>query len=82
MSHDMGTPEGRLAAAQSLTPEKYDEAMRRFREKSIICTVNGHDIRLIEGGRFGPLYAVGDTDKAFTTMEDARLCANETGHVF
>jgi len=77
MNYDMGTPEGRLAAAESLTPEEYNRAMDAYRRRAVVCTVNGHDIRTA-GSRFGLLYAVGDTGRAFMTMEAARACANST----
>jgi hypothetical protein len=75
-SFDMATPAGRLEAATHLTPADYVALLERHRVQTTICTVNGRDIRIINSQRFGTLYTVAGTDKAFQALSDARAFAN------
>lgn len=72
MSHDLDTPEGRLAAIEALGPEAYNAAMQAHQQKNTVETVNGHALRYVQTERFGRLVMVGSTGKAFTTLDAAR----------
>lgn len=69
------TPEGRLAAAESLGPDGYNAAMKAHHKASEIATVNGYGIRSV-ASRFGRLFMVVGTDAAFSTIEAATAHAN------
>jgi hypothetical protein len=72
---DLNTPEGRYAASQSLGTEAYNERMREHIAQSCIETVNGYGIRPVTS-RFGRLFAVVGTTRAFNTLDKARAYAN------
>lgn len=67
---DLDTPEGRLAAAESLGPDGYNAAMKAHHDASTVATVNGYAIRPVSS-RFGQLFAVSGTTAAFSTLEAA-----------
>jgi hypothetical protein len=43
---------------------------------SIVATINGHEIWPVQT-RFGRLYVVGGTERAFSTLAEAEACARE-----
>lgn len=71
---DLDTPEGRLAAVEALGPEGYNRAMADKLVRDTVLTVNGHPIRTVMS-RFGRLYAVGATGRAFGTLGEATTFA-------
>lgn len=73
---NLNTPEGRLAAAESLGPDGYNRAMKAHIENSFVEVVNGYGLRWV-GSPFGRLCAIHGTDRAFLKIEDSRAYANE-----
>ena len=71
---NLDTPEGRLAAAESLGPDGYNAAMEAHHKASEIATVNGYGIRPVSS-RFGRLFMVVGTDAAFSTQAAAEAHA-------
>lgn len=65
---------GRLAAR--LSTADYNAAALAHRAKSVIETRAGHGLRYV-GSRFGRLVAVGETGRAFSTIEQARDWADK-----
>ena len=67
---DWDDPIERLALIRRVGPDEYNRLHADYRAKSIVSTVAGHAIRPV-GTRFGRLYHVGDTKKAFSTLAQA-----------
>lgn len=63
-------PAARLALAESVGPDEYNRRVLEHIKKSTILTVNGHGIRPVSS-RFGRLFMVGKTGRAFSTMVEA-----------
>ncbi|MGF6607076.1 hypothetical protein OKW45_001976 [Paraburkholderia sp. WSM4175] len=76
MNWNLDTPEGRLACIEALGPEGYNDAMREKFAADTVATVNGHAIRKT-ASRFGLLFTVGRTGRAFRTLDEATIFANE-----
>jgi hypothetical protein len=70
-------PTERLALIERVGVSEYNRLLREYIAASTCCTVNGHDIRPVFC-RFGRLFLVGDTGKAFATLDEARKFANDT----
>lgn len=73
---DWNNPADRFHLADRLGPEAYNKAFQEQHRRSIVATVNGHDIWPV-GSRFGKLFRVGGTDRAFSTLEAAKKYAEE-----
>ena len=71
-----GDPEERARLAEQIGLEAYNEAFGRHIKRSSVATVAGHNIRII-GRRFGKLWQVGFTGRAFSTREQAETYARE-----
>lgn len=67
-------PAERAALVERVGPAEYERLFREHRERSVVEVANGHAIRLV-GSRFGPLYEVGSTERAFSTLQEARAFA-------
>jgi hypothetical protein len=67
-------PESRLALIEELGPLKYSELFTEHMRRSTVAVENGHRIRPVLS-RFGTLYAVGEPDRTFATLEQARAFA-------
>jgi hypothetical protein len=75
VSWDFSSPEGRASAVEALG-QRYSEEFAKWRESQVIETVCGHKISPVSS-RFGLLYHVGDTGRAFVKLEDARGYAED-----
>lgn len=69
-------PADRLALVERVGIEAYSKAFEEHMKKSTVVTVCGHAIRKT-GSRFGQLFQVGRTGKAFIKLEDAEKYAHE-----
>lgn len=67
-------PEDRAALIERVGVEEYNRLHAEHRKASVVATVNGHDIRPV-GSRFGRLFMVGDTGRAFSTQPEAEAFA-------
>jgi len=73
---DWDDPVARLRLIESIGVDAYNAAMKEHLRTSVIKTVNGHDIRPVQT-RFGRLFMVADTDRAFATLDEAEAFAKE-----
>lgn len=73
-AYDFSTPENRADLAQVMTPGEYNSRFEQWCTKQIVGKSGGHTIRRVFTG-FGPLFAVGDTGKAFRDMYQASAYA-------
>ena len=64
-------PVARLHLAEAIGEKEYNKALTAHIKESTVETVNGHGIRPVSS-RFGKLWLVGDTGKAFNTLEKAK----------
>jgi hypothetical protein len=67
-------PAERLALIERVGPKAYNEAHLQHMKDETIDTINGHAIRPVQS-RFGRLFVVGTTGKAFSTIDDAKKFA-------
>ena len=70
-------PAARCRLIDSIGPDAYNKAFAEHLKKSTVATINGHDIRPVQT-RFGRLFAVGKTGKAYRTMAEAEQFAVAT----
>lgn len=63
-------PTARAALAEMLGPEGYNKAFDEHIRQATVATVGGHAIRPV-GSRFGQLFQVGRTGRAFSTLPQA-----------
>jgi hypothetical protein len=67
-------PAARAALIGRVGPKAYNEAFEKHVKDTTINTVGGHAIRPI-GTRFGRLFQVGNSGKAFSNQEQAEKFA-------
>ena len=67
-------PAERLRLIERVGAEEYNRRFREQRQRSIVATVNGHDIWPVNC-RFGRLFHVGGTNTAFATLKEAKAFA-------
>jgi hypothetical protein len=66
----------RFRLAEQVGLHRYNELHLAYRRRSVIAAVGGHDIRPINT-RFGRLFSVGDTGRAFSTQAQAEAYARK-----
>jgi hypothetical protein len=64
-------PEARFRLIERVGVDEYTRLYFEHMRRSTVVTVGGHDIRSINTGRFGWLFVVGDTGRAFSTQAQA-----------
>jgi hypothetical protein len=69
MNWDDPAARGRLL--EQIGADAYNERLKKHQEASTIETVNGYAIRPV-ASRFGRLFAVAGTNKAFPTLDQAK----------
>lgn len=74
---DWDRPEDRARYIERHGPSEYNRALAEHRRKSVVCTVNGHAIRVVNSARFGAIHVVGDTGRGHSTLEGAKKIAEE-----
>lgn len=63
-------PVARAALIDRVGPQEYNRLQEEHFKSTAVAVVNGRRIRRV-GSRFGPLYAVEGTGRAFKTLEQA-----------
>jgi len=74
---DWNDPEDRARLIESIGAEAYNRVFERMRRQIVVSTVNGHAIFPVQHTRFGRLFQVNNTDRAFSTQAEAEAFANE-----
>jgi ribosomal protein L12E/L44/L45/RPP1/RPP2 len=69
-------PAARLHLIDRVGLQEYNRQIEEHNAKSVVQTVNGHAIRPVLT-RFGRVFAVGATGKAFATLAEATAFARE-----
>jgi len=67
-------PEERSRLVEKIGLKAYNDAFAKHIEQSTVAIVAGHSIRPVET-RFGKLWLVGNTGRAFSTLEQAEAWA-------
>lgn len=67
---DWNDPAARAALIERVGPAEYNRLAAEHDRSITVATVNGHRIRPVSS-RFGRLFMVGGTGKAFATMDEA-----------
>lgn len=70
-------PEYRAHFIETHGPEAYARELQKHLDASTVATVNGHAIRIVHC-RFGKLYSVEPTGRAFVTLDAAKAYAETT----
>lgn len=73
---DWDDPAARLALIEEVGPDEYNRRMQQYHEESVVSRVGGHAFRPVNT-RFGRLFSVGSTGKAFSTLKQAEDYASE-----
>jgi len=73
---DWDDPAARLALIEEVGPEEYNRRIKQHIEDSVVSRVGGHAIRPVNT-RFGRLFSVGTTGKAFSTLKLTEDYASE-----
>ena len=76
MPIDWHDPHARLRLAERVGIDRYLELQADYERRSTIAIVGGHAIRAVPS-RFGELFAVGDTGRAFTKQAQAEAYARK-----
>jgi hypothetical protein len=71
---DWNNPEARLALLERVGANEYNRLHSEKMEADMVETVNGRAIHKVQSA-FGQLFAVGATNRAFKTVEEARAFA-------
>jgi hypothetical protein len=69
-------PEDRAALVQQIGVEAYNKAYENYIDESTVSIVGGHKIRPVNS-RFGKLFNVGNTGRAFQKQSEAEKYASE-----
>lgn len=67
-------PVERAGLIERVGPTEYNRLFEEHRAKSVVAVENGYKIRPVPS-RFGRLYQVDGTGKAFITLQEARTFA-------
>jgi hypothetical protein len=67
-------PKARAALLEQVGPAEYNRLIAGHRQLTVISRVNGYDIRPVPS-RFGRLFAIDGTDRAYSTLVQAEASA-------
>jgi hypothetical protein len=70
-------PEERFRLIERVGPCRYNELRAAHMRNSIVAEAGGHAIRPVNSERFGRLFIVGDTGRAFSKLTSAEAYARE-----
>jgi len=71
MTINWDDPAERLALIERVGADEYNRLAQEHFRKTTVATEAGHNIRIVNT-RFGQLFMVEGTDKAFSTLEEAK----------
>jgi hypothetical protein len=74
MPIDWNDPTARFALIERVGLRRYNEL---HTERIVVATVGGHAIRPVNSSRFGRLFVVGDTGRAFRRQQAAEAYARK-----
>jgi hypothetical protein len=77
MSIDWNDPGARFALIGQVGPHRYNELHAEHLRRSTVAIVAGHAIRPVNSSRFGQLFVVGDTGRAFSILPQAETYARK-----
>jgi hypothetical protein len=70
-------PAARFRLVEEVGPERYAALHAEHMRASTVSTAGGHAIRLVHSSRFGRLFLVGDTGRAFSKLTQAETHARK-----
>lgn len=77
MSINWDDPACRLALIERVGAEEYSRLFAEHQRRRVVAKYGGHDIYPVRSLRYGQLYAVGRTGRAFQTMREASAYASK-----
>jgi hypothetical protein len=77
MPIDWNDPTAHFALIERVGPRRYNELHTEHLRRIVVATVGGHPIRPVNSSRFGRLFVVGDTGRAFSILPQAETYARK-----
>jgi hypothetical protein len=77
MTINWDDPEARFRLIERVGVDRYNELYAEYWRRSVVATVAGHEIRPVTSERFGRLFVVGDTGRAFSILPQAETYARK-----
>jgi hypothetical protein len=77
MSIDWDDPEARFRLIEQVGLEEYTRLHAEHVKRSTVASIAGHAIRPVNTERFGRLFVVGDTGRAFSILPQAETYARK-----
>jgi hypothetical protein len=74
---DWNDPAARFRLIERVGPDEYTRLHAEYLCRSTVATVAGHAIRPVNTERFGRLFVVGDTGRAFSILPQAETYARK-----
>jgi hypothetical protein len=74
---DWNDPEARFRLIEQVGPDEYNRLHAEHLRRSTVAIVGGHAIRPVNSSRFGRLFVVGDTGRAFSILPQAETYARK-----
>ena len=75
MPIDWSDPEARFRLIGEVGPQRYYDLHAEHMRASTVATAGGHAIRMVHSARFGRLFHVGETGRAFYKLAQAEAHA-------
>jgi hypothetical protein len=70
-------PAARFRLIEEVGPKRYNELKAEHMRASTVSTAGGHAIRMVHSSRFGRLFLVGETGRAFSKLAQAETHASK-----
>jgi hypothetical protein len=77
MTIDWNDPTARFRLFEQVGPDRFNKLHAEYLHSSTVATVSGHPIHPVNSSRFGRLFVVGDTGRAFSTQAQAETYARK-----
>jgi hypothetical protein len=77
MTIDWNDPTARFRLFEQVGPDRFNKLHAEHLHSSTVATVAGHAIRPVNTERFGRLFVVGDTGRAFSILPQAETYARK-----
>jgi hypothetical protein len=77
MPIDWNDPAARFRLIDEVGPRRFNELHAEHMRASTVSTAGGHAIRMVHSSRFGRLFLVGETGRAFSKLAQAETHAKK-----
>jgi hypothetical protein len=77
MPIDWNDPTARFRLIEQIWLHRFNELHTEHLRRSTVATIGGHAIRPVNSERFGRMFVVGDTGRAFSKLPQAEIYARK-----